>query len=164
MHTMQSLRRLPRGWLALPVLVACATDPGPPDDPGSTQIPPRGADALPWLARGDYLRWRCEPAPHAPRSPSPHGTTRTCVNDALAGAPAGADPYPVGAATVKEAYDGTAIIAYAIARKLSEGAGGGTWYWFESARGQVAASGAGLPGCTGCHAQAARDLVFTAPP
>jgi hypothetical protein len=135
------------------LLAGCAADPAAPmDDLTAPQLPPRGADALGWLAAGYYQAWHCEPAPHAARPPSPHGTTRICTNDALTGA------------AVKEAYDGATIVQYAIYRKLRDGAGGATWYWFESSAGRVATSGDGVPGCTGCHAQAGHDFVFTAIP
>lgn len=143
----------------------CASDAmSPSDDPADPQLPPRGAAAFAWLAAGHYQAWRCEPAPHAPRAPSPHGSTRICVNDALTAAAASAQPFPAGASSVKEVYSGTAITQYAIARKLRDGSGGATWYWFEGTPDQVAASGEGIPGCTGCHGQAPHDFAFTVVP
>jgi hypothetical protein len=143
------------GWLA-----ACA---GPrTDDP---QIPPDdGADVMTWLARGFYKSWRCEPAGHAARAPSPHGPNRICNNDAIRDAPA-TGAYPVGAASAKELLDEQdAIIGYAVYRKLAEGTDGTNWYWFEIVNGSTTAEGYGAAVCVGCHSQAPRDFVFTAVP
>jgi hypothetical protein len=149
--------------VTLLTLVACS-DPGPAtlgdplDDP---QVPPRGsADITTWIAEGYHLGWACEPAPHAGRSPSPHGRNRICSNDALL-ASTGDGPYPVGAAAVKEIYDGERISLHAVYRKVVDGTGGDTWYWFEGSADEVIANGEGDGTCTGCHSGAPRDFVFT---
>jgi hypothetical protein len=143
----------------LAVLTACM-DPGPAsvgdalDDP---QLPPRGdADIRAWLAAGSYRSWRCEPASHPGRAPSPHGANRICNNDALA--PAG--DFAVGAAAVKELVERDEIIGYAVSRKL----GDDHWYWYEAQGDHVFANGADAGNCTGCHERAARDYVFTVVP
>jgi hypothetical protein len=142
---------------SLAVAAGCAADPAIyADDVTAPQLPPRGPDALTWLAAGHYQQWHCEPAPHAARPPSPHGTTRICTNDALSAARDAVGPFPVGAAA--------AIVAYAIYRKTHDAAGGASWYWFESSTATVATSGEGVAGCTGCHGQASHDFVFTAVP
>lgn len=164
---------MPRLVVTIPLLLACALGPGC-DDPGPTsfgdsltdpQLPARGADdALTWLEGGFYQAWRCEAEAHGPRPPSPHGRTRICSNEALATA-TGAGAFPVGAASVKEIVDGAgAIELYAVARKVTAGDGGDSWYWFEGSRGDVIANAAGDGTCTGCHAGAARDFVFTVVP
>lgn len=151
-----------RSWFVL-ILLGCS-DPGPAstgdpvDDP---QVPPRGSvDITTWIAERYYESWDCEAAPHAPRSPSPHGSNRICLNDALVGA-TGDGPYPVGAAAIKELYDGDQIALYAVYRKVTDGEGGNTWYWFEGTADDVIANGEGDSTCVGCHSGAARDFVFT---
>ena len=157
--------------LFTPVLVhvlaiAACTDSGPAsfgDDLTHPQLPARGtADAPAWLAASYYHAWRCEATQHPGRSPSPHGKTRICNNDALHAAVAG--DFPAGAASVKEIYDGDAIVTYAVARKLTEGAGGDSWYWYEGNPDKVYANGEGADNCTGCHTGAPRDFVFTIVP
>jgi hypothetical protein len=151
--------------LASLALLACG-DPGPTsvgdplDDP---QLPPRGStDIISWLEAASYQTWRCEPEPHDARPGSPHGRNRICSNDALAASTEG--PFPVGAAGVKEIFEGETISLYAVYRKVAGGEGGNTWYWFEGARGEVIANGEGDDTCTGCHGTAPRDFVFTIVP
>lgn len=131
----------------------------PLDDP---QVPARGAvDARRWLEAGYYQGWHCEPAPHEPRPPSPHGDNRICSNEALSTA-TGDGPFPVGAAAVKEVFDGAgAIRLFALYRKVADGTGGDTWYWYEGIGGDTAANGEGEDDCTSCHRRADRDFVFT---
>ncbi len=149
--------------LTLVTLAACS-DPGPStlgdplDDP---QLPPRGSvDITTWIASGHYLDWVCEDAPHAGRSPSPHGRNRICSNDALTTS-TGTGPFSVGSAAVKEIYDGDRISIHAVYRKVKDGEGGDTWYWFEGTADDVIANGEGDSTCVGCHSGAPRDFVFT---
>jgi hypothetical protein len=150
---------------ALALLFMLGCDDGPAtfgdvvDDP---QLPPRGSDdILGWIEAGHYMTWSCEPAPHPPRSGSPHGKNRICSNDVLAGSD-GTGPYPVGAAGIKEIYsDSGSISLYAVYRKVDAGEGGDTWYWFEGKRGDIASNGEGDSTCTGCHSRAPRDFVYT---
>lgn len=132
------------------------------DDVTNPEVPPRGhADVMTWLEAGHYLSWRCEDAPHPARPGSPHGTNRICSNAALASAPT-AGLFPVGAASVKELFasDGS-IRLYAVALKVTAEPGGDSWYWFEGARGDVIANGEGDGTCTGCHARAPQDYLYT---
>ena len=147
-------------------LAAC-NDPGPDsfgDDVSNAQVPPRGSkDLLDWIGAGHYLAWTCEAEPHPKRPGSGHGPNRICSNTALRSS-TGTEPYPVGAAAVKEIYDsGGAIKQYAVYRKVEAGAGGDTWYWYEGASGggSVVANGEGDGTCTGCHGRAPRDFVYT---
>jgi len=152
--------------IAVSAALAGCTDPGPGtvgdpiDDP---QVPPQGSDDLnAWIASGFYESWACEDAPHAPRAPSPHGMNRICSNDAIANA-TGSDPYPVGAAAVKELYNASGEIEqFAVYRKLADGTDGTNWYWFEGNDRSVAANGTGVGVCVDCHSHAERDFVFTA--
>lgn len=148
------------------VATACTADPGPEtagDDPSDPELPARGTADMPtWLAAGYYRAWHCEPAAHDARAPSPHGRNRICNNAALHAA-TGTGAFPAGAASVKEIFDGD-VMAYAVTRKLADGAGGDAWYWYEANADRVYANGRGTPGCTGCHGGAARDYVFTVVP
>ena len=143
-----------------------ASEPDPRsagDDLTDPELPPRGTDDLPaWLAAGYYRAWRCEPEAHEGRAPSPHGRNRICNNAALHAA-AGTGPFPAGAASVKEIFDGD-VKTYAVSRKLADGAGGDTWYWYEGNAEHAYGNGRGTPVCTGCHGGAARDYVFTIVP
>jgi len=156
------------------------TDAGCPAA-GDAQTPPMGTDAemTAWLTKGDYKNWKCEPAAHTARSPSPHGRNRICNNTKLTMTATGI--YPKGAASVKEllATDGgTEIIGYAVGLKIASGASTGAgWYWYETLNGALIANGKGdkagneLNICTGCHQGAGsdsmhsgRDFVYTQVP
>lgn len=144
--------------------------PSPAPTPGPQTPPTTGrTDIEAWLAAGSYRAWHCEPAPHASRAPSPHGTDRICSNDALS-ASTGDGPFPVGAAAVKELYatPGT-VTGYSVYLKVHEGSDGADWYWYERIGTRNVADGPGSSGtartiCVGCHASAPRDFVFTQVP
>jgi len=141
--------------------------------PASDQLPPMGKAALePWLAGGRYRTapWTCEAMISAPRiDPATniageHGRQRVCSNDILLGSDSG--PYPVGAASVKEQFDGMdAPYGFAVGVKVAPGTGLDTWYWYERT-GRLAtltplADGIGARACgSDCHALATRDNVF----
>jgi hypothetical protein len=144
-------------------LLGCSDGPGSyGDDLADPQVPPRGHhDVMTWLTAGHYLAWRCEDAPHPARSGSGHGPNRICSNDALASFD-GAGLYPVGAAAVKEVLGSTGQIRlYAVYRKVAAESGGDSWYWFEGKGDNVIGNGEGDGTCTGCHARAPRDFVYT---
>jgi hypothetical protein len=162
--------------LALLVALAACADSDPKDGAGNPgvdggtaadaadttdpQLPPRGHAALTtWLAAGHYLAWTCEMAPHPARPPGAHGTNRICSNTLLSTSDAGT--YPLGAASVKEIYSGGAIDGYAVGLKVTTGSDAPSWYWYEVLGTSVVADGAGRPLCANCHADAARDHVFT---
>lgn len=150
--------------LVLPFLAAC--DDGPAsygDEVADVQVPPRGsADVQTWLEAGHYLTWTCEAAPHPARPGSGHGANRICSNTALTLAADGSGSYPVGAAAVKEIFSSAgAIRQYAVYRKVEEGAGGDSWYWYEGLGDDIVANGEGDGTCTGCHSRAPRDFVYT---
>jgi hypothetical protein len=130
-----------------------------------------------WLQAGTYKSWHCESAPHAARSPSPHGMNRICSND-LANGFAGTGERPQGTAAVKELYDdaGMNVVGYAVYLKTQPtSAGGSNWYWYERVPlssaaphdGQgVVADGMGSSGtpmsiCVACHAAAGSDMAHT---
>lgn len=136
----------------------------PASTPGDATTPPTGTEAevSAWLAKGEYKAWKCETAPHAARSPSPHGMNRICSNPTLSSH--GTGEFPTGSAGVKEIYDqaGTKVVGYAMYRKLATG-GGDAWYWFEmTEKDGLIANGPGTTGvpktlCVGCHGGAGSD-------
>lgn len=132
------------------------------DELADPEVPPRGhADVMAWLEAGHYRAWACEDAPHPQRPGSPHGTNRICSNAALSSF-TGTGPYPVGAAGVKEIFDGGGEIRlYAVYRKVTAEAGGDSWYWYEGKGDNVIANGEGDGTCTGCHSRAPQDFVYT---
>ncbi len=158
-------------------LLACGGPTGSPDAGVDPQNPPTTGRAAieAWLAAGVYKQWKCEPASHDARSPSPHGKNRICSNAKLSAA--GTGEYPVDSAGVKELLDtdGTTLIGYAVYRHVSGGAGGDSWYWYErvpanhpaphDANGVVAdgLGGAGPPRdiCVGCHQGAGSDAMHS---
>ena len=138
-----------------------------PVNAGTADLPATGAegDIKAWLSLGEYKKgnWKCEAAPHAARSPSPHGTNRICSNATLS--EHGAGEFPVGAAGVKEIYDGATITGYSMYRKLKAG-GGEAWYWYEELAGSNVANDTGDLGtaksvCVGCHAGAGSDAMHS---
>jgi hypothetical protein len=158
-------------WLTLVLTAAACADPADPGEPapdgapaaGDPQLPPRGHAALAaWLGAGHYQAWACEPAPHAARPPGAHGENRICSNAALSAAEDG--PYPVGAAAVKELYRGGALAGYAVGVKVAAPAAGASWYWYEAIGASVIADRVDHGLCSGCHAGAPRDFVFTRVP
>jgi hypothetical protein len=145
-------------------LSACGGD----DDmkAGATaQTPPMGAASLEaWLAQKHHQSWRCETAPQDGQPPSPHGRKRICSNSVLSAH--GSGEYPVGAAAVKELYDGSGAIAgYAVSHHIRAGKDAGSWYWYKRPPGMgVVADGTGDSGsakdvCVGCHMAAGSDAA-----
>jgi hypothetical protein len=131
-------------------------------DPSVDQIPPTGRDALvPWLEGESYADWAAESAPHPSAGPHP-STVRTYFNDGLAqSAAAGHAEHPIGAATVKELFDGDGERSgWAVMVKLEEGQGGDGWYWYEGVGSAVYADGTGVGLCVGCHVDGV-DHVLT---
>ncbi len=152
--------------LVIAFATAACTDDGDPtygDDVSSTQIPPRGStDVQAWLAAGHYLDWTCEPERHPARPGSGHGANRICSNTALVLAADETGPFPVGAAAVKEIFSSAGEIRqYAVYRKVAEGTGGASWYWYEGLGDDIVANGEDHGTCTGCHSRAPRDFVYT---
>ncbi len=154
------------GLFAIWLTAACAS-PGTamPEDTEDIEddigeLPPQGRDALvAWIADGHYLSWACEPDPHPARPPGAHGRNRICSNAALSGSTAGI--YPVGAASVKELFNGDAITGFAVGRKVTTGTDAASWYWYEAFGTNVVADGVGAGLCASCHDGAPRDNVFT---
>lgn len=127
------------------------------------QLPPtHGDELLPWLESGEYLGWTGESAMHPSAGPHFAGVW-TYVNDALLGSlEAGEPPHPMGAAAVKELYDGAGVRqGWAVMVKVqADSAGGDGWYWYETFDGDVFADGTGAGICTGCHS-GGTDYVLT---
>ena len=172
------IRRLSLMAVAMVSLIACGggttnTNNPPADDSQTPPITGR-VDIEAWIAKGSYKDWHCEAAVHDARSPSPHGKNRICSNDKVSSTTN--ESYPVGSAGVKELYDstGTSIVGYAVYRKVTDGTGGDSWYWYERVpltsaaphdSNGVVADGMGSSGqaqsiCVNCH-QGANDFVYT---
>lgn len=156
---------------AFALLAGCADPHGPKIfSDVSDELPPTSgeADLAPWLATGAYKNWSCEPAPHAASGASGHSKNRICSNAKIANHDPANGAWPVGAASVKELYDGDRITGYAVARKVSEGADAAAWYWYERDDGTLYADGLGTENapktlCGDCHTRAT-DFVYTAVP
>ena len=149
------------GVLSLGCLqLGCGPDMGQgpgPSGPGDAQTPPAEGTALDaWLLTGAYKSWACESGPMSPRPNGAHGRNRVCSND-LAHMNSGGE-YAVGAASVKEVFDGgTQIIGYAVSRHTKAGQTADTWYWYEKSGGRALADGVGPALCNGCHSAAGTD-------
>jgi hypothetical protein len=145
------------------LLVGCSDGPATVGDPlDDPQLPARGTDDMnAWLTAGHYKSWHCEAEPHPARPNSGHSANRICNNDVLHADDGSEGPFVVGAAAVKELYDGDRIVGYAVYRKVTAGAGGASWYWYEAVGEDIIANGTDDDTCTGCHARAGRDFVFT---
>lgn len=138
-------------------------------DQVKTDTPPMGAAALEaWLADGTYEEWQCEEAPHAARSPSPHGVNRICSNALISDNAAGDTDWPKGAAAVKEIYAAAGDerpIGYAVYLKTaSDSDDGANWYWYERIGGNTTADGLGEQQCVSCHVAAGADAAHTPSP
>lgn len=160
--------------VSLCILAGCGSDAADAGSaaPGSAQLPPTtgSVDLEAWLARGDYLDWRCETVSSPQRKVSPHGQNRICSNDLIVDFEGGVgDERPKGSAAVKELYDDdTKLVGYAVEVKTAETSDeGANWYWYERLPGTgVVADGFGTSGnpktvCVGCHAAAGSDETHT---
>ncbi|MFO0641610.1 MAG: hypothetical protein U0183_20470 [Polyangiaceae bacterium] len=139
---------------------------------GDAETPATGdaATVKAWLESKAYTKWACEPAPHPGRAGTGHSANRICSNGLLSRH--GAGEYPVGAASVKELFDGNGTLTgYAMLLKTKPG-GVESFYWYENIGASVIANGQGDSGsaksvCTGCHdgagknGQTGHDGVFT---
>jgi hypothetical protein len=116
-----------------------------------------------WIDGGAYKSWTCEPSLRPALDNSPHGQARVCQNALLVNAGRTTEPFPLGAASVKEQGDsGNVELASVVVRGNSQEGGAG-WYWWRrnEVLGNVLLSGFGVSECTACHESAPRDLVFT---
>ena len=110
-----------------------------------------------WLAAGFYKAWACESGPMSPRPNGAHGRNRVCSN-AIVQTNTGGE-YAVGAASVKELFDGgNQIIGYAVSRHIKAGSTADTWYWYERSGSSLFADGVGVGLCNGCHSAAGSDV------
>lgn len=148
------------------------------------QTPPTSAGAISaWLDKGYYKQWHCEEAVHEARSPSPHGFNRICSNDLIADNVSRNDPWPKGAAAVKELYDDgseSEPSGFSVYLKTaSDSKDGANFYWYEQLPplnqfaamfpNGVAADGWGDSGnaksiCVTCHVAAGADAAHTPSP
>lgn len=142
--------------------IGCGTSSGQgpaPPLPGDAQTPPTGQAALdPWLASGVYKAWACESGPMSPRPNGAHGRNRVCSNSLVQRNTGG--EYAVGAASVKELFDGGGqLTGYAVSRHIKAGSAPDTWYWYEKLGNSVVADGTAVSLCSGCHSEAGMDAT-----
>ena len=156
-----------RALLVLPLLAACDPDTGslaectPAAAPVALDtvddaVPPVvDAELQAWLAARSYTDFLPESGAHD--SAGPHGDrVRTFLNRRLAGSLADcADSHPVGAAAVKELFDGDVVDGWAVMVKTQPGPGADAWYWYEvfstAPDADAPYSGQAHETCTGCH-------------
>jgi len=147
------------------VVSSCASDTGeptmeyvpPPDGP-----PAASSEFLAFVDGREYAAWTCELAPHPAREPSPHGMNRICQNSIATAARDGSGPWPVGAASVKEQYDGGGnVFAFEISLKERSGSGPEAWRFWRGQGTRVTNDAVGASFCSNCHEGADRDFVFT---
>lgn len=136
--------------------------------------PPLGADLVPtepdllidYLRRGGYKGFPSSSS-MVQRSTGPHGMQRTFLNQRLTDSfeEPGAQ-HPVGAAAVKELYDGDsdAPFGWAVQVKVDADSDAGQgWYWYETLNTDgldPEAAGRGVPQCSNCHL-AGEDLIMS---
>ncbi len=132
----------------------------------SSDIPTNSDELLPWLEDGMYLDWPSESGIHDATNGSPHGRVRVFINGALDDSLTNAQPaHPMGAAAVKELYDGNdGFLGWAVAVKTdADSMGGEGWYWYEKIGDNVVADGNGVGLCTGCHSNGVDYFTTTYP-
>lgn len=126
----------------------------------NNDIPPteNAAAIEQWLAKEIYKKWACETSSHPGTGSSPHGNVRVYSNPLLSATTGG--PFPVGAASVKELYNGDQVTGYALGVKVNAGEGKGKWYWYERSGSSTFAEKIDAEPCESCHAKANNDRVF----
>ncbi len=130
------------------------------------EIPTNGDELLTWLEDGMYLDWPAESGVHDATNGSPHGRVRVFINGLLDDSLANAQPaHPMGAAAVKELYDGgDNFIGWAVEVKTdADSMGGDGWYWYEIINDSVIVDGNGQGLCTGCHSNGVDFFTTTYP-
>jgi hypothetical protein len=150
-----------------------STDGSKPTDidagnaPAPGKPPPADSAALgQWLEEGAYLDFPSESAVHV--SSGPHGFVKVFFNDVLVQSlEAGSSRHPIGAAAIKEVYDGLGgtVRGWAVAIKTADLGTKDDWYWYERVPRTRAATTSqnGAPVCVSCH-QGGHDYVLTAFP
>jgi hypothetical protein len=153
---------------ALALLIGCG-DSGPASDCSNItaeDVPSESAALFAYLDCAGYEGLASESSVH-PSTSAHSSMARVFINDTLEQSLAsGAAEHPVGAASVKEIYqgNGTTLRGWAAMVKVEAGSGGDTWFWYEnydtaSNDSPVAASrGAGI--CVPCHGPG-RDHFLT---
>lgn len=155
-------------------LVACGKD----DAPDRTGTPSTGtvgeiadtsmSGVLAFLQAGSYKNWATKQEALIDSVSAHAGKTRTYFNDtAAAAAKANQNPLPKGSILIKDLldFDGTMLRGQALMAKVSDGAGGDTWVWFEGFLPSYSGSyyGIGHTTCVGCHSSGT-DYVRTPVP
>ena len=156
---------------ALPFAVACGTsDTGgsmnataiPVGNDGSTADFSTGPASGRFVIDGLYESWRKEPMIHE-SSTGAHPDVLVYYNDKYADAWLAQDfPMPLGAAAVKELYQGTDPDGWALSVKTADGSGKDTWTWYEVTSATTDPNvydffGVAHPTCEGCHSGSSKD-------
>lgn len=117
-----------------------------------------------FLDTSEYLTWHCEAMPTPAPSNSGHDANRVCVNELLWSTTA-SDEFPIGAAAVKELFNGQGELAgYSFIYKGGPTEEGYGWWWYEVLGPVKFGAAYGDANCIGCHATAEHDFVFTVVP
>ncbi len=159
------------GLVGLAGLAGCENDPS--DDTTGTvdldtlaegEVPANEAALNQYLREKGYADFACETGVF---ESGVHSRVRTCVNPALeASLKAGNSEHPVGAAAVKELYegDGETLKGWAVEVKITSDNGDNNWWWYEvfstEADAAPAAVGFAEDVCINCHKASARDFVL----
>ena len=124
-------------------------------------VPTTKAELDKYLEAGDYKDFLSESEVHA--STGPHGNgVKTYFTDSLQESLlAGNSEHPIGAAAIKELYDGDTIDGWAVLVKVrDDGPEELRYYWYEILGGTIYADGEDEPGCSDCHS-GGKDFVLT---
>jgi hypothetical protein len=131
------------------------------------EVPSSGAALFTFLDCGGYTSFSKESAPHD--TSGPHGgDVLVYVNSALEQSlAAGATEHPAGAAAIKELLDSDGSLdGWSAMVKAEAGAGGDTWYWYETfttERNAPAYEGRGISICANCHSMGTDHFRSTFP-
>ena len=127
--------------------------------------PTKPADLQAWLVAGHYKAWHHESKRHESAGPHPV-EVQTYVSPSLHATLATGGPHAVGAAAVKELYNGDGKhTGWAVSVKVdADSKEGRGWYWYEvfatTEKAKPAYDGKGKQLCRDCHTEGGIDQVL----
>ena len=129
-------------------------------------VPTMAGPLFPFLQERSYEDYPAEPSAHP--SAGPHGRVRSFFNQSLADSlAAGSSLHPIGSASIKELYEGSSLIGWAVMVKTEAPASASSWYFYEilsiNNPSNPVADGHGVPGCANCHS-AGNDFIRSSLP